>query len=177
MPIGSSSSFAHGSNVFDLDRLEVLSGPQGTLLNTYGFIDDPSRSLDRIDASKTRSGHLSLRGEITSDLSLRITGMNQAIARDGSTVVDKSIVTHAPLFGRYNHESRFAEPFDQDLQVYSTLLNWNLGWGTVTLTSSWQHLGIPEQQFRSGAADIAASGQNHGCLELFSQDIQHVLHA
>jgi outer membrane receptor protein involved in Fe transport len=208
-PIGSSSSFAHGSNsfdfnVFDLERLEVLSGPQGTLYgagslggllkyvtqapdlshiellgeteldhtqsgaldygeraainlplikdkwalradgilqNTSGFIDDPSRNLQDIDGSKTRGGRLSLLGQITPDLSLRITGMNQAIARDGSTVVDKSIVTHAPLYGRYDHESQFNEPFRQNLQLYSAVLNWNLGFGTLTSASSWQRLG------------------------------------
>ncbi len=208
-PIGSSSSFAHGSNafdfnVFDLERLEVLSGPQGTLYgasslggllkyvtaapdlshiellgqgeightqngtldyaeravvnvplvngkwalradgilqNTSGFIDDPSRNYKDVDASKTRDGRLSLLGQINSDISLRITGINQALARDGSTVVDKSITTHAPLYGRYDHASNFAEPFRQNLQLYSAVLNWNLGWGAVTSASSWQRLG------------------------------------
>ena len=35
---------------------------------------------------------------------------------------------------------------------------------------------ILQQQIWSRAADIIAPGQNHGDLELFSKDIQHVSH-
>jgi len=99
VPIGSSSSFSGGSNaadynVFDLDRIEVLSGPQGTLYgaNALGGLikyvtTPPDRDsfggLGQAEVSETRYGrtNTALRAALNAPLlegkaSLRVTGVS-----------------------------------------------------------------------------------------------------
>jgi iron complex outermembrane receptor protein len=208
-PIGSSTSFVYGENaldssVVDLQRLEVLSGPQGTLygasslggvvkyvtqapdlqsfeeildgdvshtqngngpnyaeraifnlplikdvlavridgfaLNEAGYVDNTVRHVDGVDAAEVRGGRISVLGQITPDISLRLSAMTQRIDRDGKSEVDRDALTQQPVQGSYDQATLAPEPYSQNFLLYSGFLSWNLGWANLTSNSAWQKI-------------------------------------
>jgi iron complex outermembrane receptor protein len=228
-PFGSSTALANGGvlagdfDTFDVARVEVLRGPQGTLYgaNSLGGLlkfvtnrPDPSKfeARARVAVEDTKGGDLSYRanavfnipmGEtlalraagfynrrggfidsvgttdtdafgftLTSDVAenvndvtiyggrasllfepsdkfdARLTAFMQNIRADASSVVESDPNTLRTLYGRPT-QSQFSEPFvNVDYRVYNGLLNYDLGFATLTSSTSYA---IQDQTFRDDA--------------------------
>ncbi len=227
-PFGSSTALANGAalagdfDTFDVARIEVLRGPQGTLYgaSTLGGLlkfvtndPDPSKfeARGRASIEDTKGGELSYHANavinvplgdtlafrasgfynknggfidsigtsgvsftspITSDVAknindsksyggrasllfapsdafdLRLTAHFQNIRADAPSVVESDANTLKTLYGRPT-QSQFAESFTNiDYRVYNALLNYDLGFATLTSSSSYS---TQKQTFRDDA--------------------------
>jgi outer membrane receptor protein involved in Fe transport len=211
-PFGSSSALVNGAvlagdfDTFDVARIEVLRGPQGTLYGASsmgGLLKFVTNTPDtsgyaargRVSVEDTKGGGLSYRttamvniplsptvavrgsgfyrkengfidsigtagSDVEKDINdtevyggrvsllykpnevfdLRLTAMLQDIKADGSTVAESDPDTLKTLYGRPTL-SQFVPSFsDIDYRVYNGLFNYDLGFATLTSSSSYTEL-------------------------------------
>src|SRR5205807_1213614 len=126
VPYGSSTTFGFGAQValdvglFDLDRVEILRGPQGTL---YG--------------ASTMGGLIDLLFIPTDALTVRLTGFLQDISRDGEPTADYTFAGAKP-YGRLDQNRRLTENFTERFELVSGTGTYDFGPVTLTSISSYQ---------------------------------------
>jgi iron complex outermembrane receptor protein len=219
IPIGSSTPFGAGvfaSNLglFDLQRVEVLNGPQGTLFGANalggtlryitaapslsgfsgrvetegsytehgdgngavrvmvnapladdraalrvdgvvsddsGFIDDPDHGRKNVGDARTAQLRAALLVDVTSDLTVKLTGYGQQIKSNGLDVSFRNPVTHQPTEGPYDQSYANRQPSETDLYLGSATIDWDMSWATLTSVTAYQ-----EDKFQS-VADYAVA--------------------
>jgi outer membrane receptor protein involved in Fe transport len=112
----------------------------GSYTKEPGFIDSigtgGSDRANDINASRNFGGRASLLYTPNKDFSLRLTAVAQNIEVDSSSVVESDPETLATLYGRKS-ASQFVPQFhDVNYRVYNATLNWNLGWSSLTSSTS-----------------------------------------
>ena len=234
IPFGSSTGLTDGSGLagdfdsFDLARIEVLRGPQGTLyganslggvvrfitappvlgrtevrgqvgietvddggvgwsangvvnvplgdrfaLRATGFYRQTPGFIDAIginpeeNAHETRSygGRLSLLGELTDALSIRLTAVAQNIRADGNASYDADAVTLRPLsvdpitgdpVSGFTRVRTFPDEGNIDYRVYSATINWDLGFADLTSVTSYGK--IRQQEYNDTSFELTDLG-------------------
>jgi outer membrane receptor protein involved in Fe transport len=206
VPFGSTNSDAAGSlltpdfDTFDLSRIEVLEGPQGTLygasslggvikyvtnapeLNNFdgkaqldfgsnesggigyggkvmlnvpivddqlairtvlfrredgGFIDDVGVGGRNINKDDFTGGRVELLFQPRPDFSVRLNVFIQDIQSDGASTVDVDPKTLQPVYGDLKENRLFQESFEERYNLYNAVVNWDLGFATLTSSSAY----------------------------------------
>ena len=101
-----------------------------------------------INDATSYGGRASLLFEPSDAFDIRLTAYFQNIRADGRTLVESDANTLKSLYGGLT-QSQFAEEFtDIDYRVYNALLNYDLGFATLTSSSSYS---TQKQTFRDDA--------------------------
>ena len=208
--VGSSTALAVGSrfkpdvNTFDIERVEVLRGPQGTryganslggLLkyvtkspdteqtsfdvrldanavshgdNGYGleaagnfplsdttairvsaFSREEAGYIDNLGTGKkdvnnlgSSGGRISLLSEPGENLTIQATAMLQSTDIDGRPEVRIGIPTLEAAFGEYEQERWAPDPLNQDLELYSLTVRYDLGGAVLTSTTAYNVIDV-----------------------------------
>lgn len=224
-PFGSSSALLNGGTLagdfdtWDLQRVEVLSGPQGTLygansegglikfvtnaptLSAYhaalelndedvdhggnglavrgmaniplgseaalrisgftqdipGYINDKFLNVRGVNAGRKYGGRVSLLFNPTDAFSVRFTADGQDIKVGGSTAVDIDPVTLQPVHGAFTQERFLRDRSEYKYQNYNALVNWNLGWATLTSSTSLGNQDANSPSFDYTSVDAAGT--------------------
>lgn len=117
-----------------------------------GFIDSigtagSDRAAD-INRSKNYGGRASLLWKPNADFSLRLSAVAQNIDVDAPSAVESDPQTLETLYDRQTQSQFVPQLHDVKYRVYNATLNWNLGW--ASLTSSTSH-STQKQRIRDDA--------------------------
>ena len=205
VPYTSQGPFSYGANIapnfdpYDLARVEVLRGPQGTLYganalsgllkyvtnapdpsgyhasflvggndvehggagyemhgminiplgstaafrltagDTYvpGYIDDPTLGRDGVNDVRRTNARAAFLWQPNNDLTICVTAAYQRLSAGDNNDVDLDPGTLRPIYGDLTHSRDFAEPERVSNEIYNATINWNLGFGALTSSTSW----------------------------------------
>ena len=205
VPYTSQGPFSYGANIapnfdpYDLARVEVLRGPQGTLYganalsgllkyvtnapdpsgyhasflvggndaehggagyemhgminvplgstaafrltagDTYtpGYIDDPSLGRNGVNDVRRTNARAAFLWQPNDDLTIRVTAAYQRLSAGDNNDVDLDPSTLRPIYGDLIHSRDFPEPEKVSNEIYNATINWNLGFGALTSSTSW----------------------------------------
>ncbi len=103
---------------------------------TPGFIDDPVRNADNINAVRESGGRIALAWSPTREVKLVLQVINQTIRAADDAAVALDPTTGRPTFGSLGSNLPLAQPFTQVTDVYSGSLSWHTPIGTLTSVAS-----------------------------------------
>jgi iron complex outermembrane receptor protein len=110
----------------------------GIVQKDAGFVDDPTHNRKNLGDARTLHGRASLLFEATPDLKIRLNGFAQRTKSDGVAVTFRDPITHLPTQGAYDQSYTSLQPSQAELYVASGLVDWNLGWGTLSSVTAYQ---------------------------------------
>lgn len=119
--------------------------------NDYpGFVDDPSRGLTEINASRVYGGRASFLYAPDDRLSVRLNAAWQQRSWDEANVIDVNPGSLTPITGRRTYGSLVGNPGDVTNQLVNVTINWNLGFASLLSSTSYiqyrSHLGSDVSQ-------------------------------
>jgi outer membrane receptor protein involved in Fe transport len=150
-PSGYSASFLlggndveHGGTGYELHgMINVPLGPTAafrlTASDTYfpGYIDDPSRGLTDINGVRRENVRASLLWNATGDLTIRLTAAYQRLTAGDYNDVDLNASTLRPIYGDLSIVRDFSQPQLVENAIFNSTINWNLGFASLTSSTSW----------------------------------------
>lgn len=141
---------------------------------TPGYIDDPGRGLKDINQSRSQGGRASLLFNLNESLSVRLSAIVQDLDVDGNNVEDLTIVggSYMPAFGKYQEQRVTNESSRVAYRVYNGTINWDLGWGSLTSTTS--HDTFRDNLMTDATAVYGAFVQGQLRQQKFTQELRLV---
>ncbi|WP_188109546.1 TonB-dependent receptor [Pseudohalioglobus sediminis] len=112
----------------------------GYIKELPGWVDNVGTGEDDSNEGEQSGGRLALAWDATDALRLTLTGIQQTIDMDGRTQVDFNPNSGKPVYGDYVTSTRTAEPFEQDFQLLTGVIEWDLGFASLLSATSYQDL-------------------------------------
>ena len=137
-----------------------------------GYIDDPNLGKNDVNGGYRQGGHVSFLVQPSDNFSLRLSAFGQTLHTDGTPYIDVIGAAGTPLtppanqlqpsIGDYDQMRFTNEPSTFRYRIFALDLDWNLGWGTLSSTSSY---GTSIQDLYTDASSVAlAPGFTFGDL-------------
>lgn len=102
-----------------------------------GYIDNIGIGVNNENTVTRKGGRLAVFYQPTESLEISAAALYQKIDSGGKAVVQLDGATLRPVVGRYTHDTALPEPLTQELQFYSLSLDWDVGFATLTSSSSF----------------------------------------
>jgi iron complex outermembrane recepter protein len=131
-----------GSDVHAMINVPLSSNTALRLVgfdNYYpGFIDDPSRGLTDINATRFTGGRGSLLFAPTDAFSLRVNALYQDRSYNDWSNEDVNPGTLTPVYGNLIQENLISQPGHTINQIYNVTMNWDVGFAKLLSTTSYE---------------------------------------
>ncbi|HEY5756449.1 MAG TPA: TonB-dependent receptor [Steroidobacter sp.] len=102
-----------------------------------GYIDNAGIGVHNENTVTRKGGRIALFYQPADQLKITASALLQKIDADGRAIVQLDAVTRRPTVDRYTHSTMLPEQLSQELQFYSLNVDWDLGFATVTSSSSY----------------------------------------
>lgn len=134
------------------DRLAVrLSGYNR---ETAGWVDNIGINRKNSNSTRTVGGRASLLFVPTDRLEIEASVLLQRIRSDDNSTITMDGQTGRPAFGRYVRSTKYAETYGQDAENYALRVNWDLGFATLTSSTSYARMKYDQMIDLSGIAYV-----------------------
>jgi iron complex outermembrane receptor protein len=107
--------------------------------DTYipGYIDDPTLGRDGVNEVRRTNARAAFLWQPNDDLTIRVTAAYQRLSAGNSNDVDLDPSTLRPIYGDLTTSRDFPEAERVSNEIDNATINWNLGWGALTSSTSW----------------------------------------
>ena len=107
--------------------------------DTYirGYIDDSSLGRDGVNDVRRINTRAAFLWQPNDDLTVRVTAAYQRLSAGDNNDVDLDPSTLRPIYGDLIHIREFPGPEKVSNEIYNATVNWNLGFGVMTSSTSW----------------------------------------
>ena len=118
------------------DKLAL--GISGFYQDNDGFIDQAVRPDKDVNDAQLRGGQATLLFRPSEPWKIKLNYQDQRFEFTGQNAVPFNINTGEPVFGRYKQNTAGEEPTELEYELSSATIEYQGGWGTATLASSYQ---------------------------------------
>jgi iron complex outermembrane recepter protein len=112
----------------------------GTYQQTAGYINNVGTRIDHSNYSTESGARVALLWKPTDQLSAQASFVVNNIDAADNTAVTVRSTTLQPAYGQYSQFTYVPEPFKQQTLFGDLAINWDLGFATLTSSSSWSKL-------------------------------------
>ena len=118
------------------DKLSL--GVSGFYQDNDGFIDQALRPDKDVNDAQLRGGQATLLFRPSEPWKIKLNYLDQRSEFTGQNSVPFNINTGEPVFGKYKQSTTGEEPTEIEFELSSATIEYQGGWGTATLASSYQ---------------------------------------
>jgi iron complex outermembrane recepter protein len=148
--VGSDASYIDGSGganwgVHGAINMPIVTGKLALRVSAFdkendGYIDNIGIGVKDSNVSRERSGLATLLWNPTDQLVVSATALAQNSWIADMTGVTVNAATGKPAYGPLTVNTRFPEPYSQQLRNYSLSINWNLEFATLTSATGYSSM-------------------------------------
>jgi iron complex outermembrane recepter protein len=118
------------------DKLAL--GVSGFYQDNDGFIDQALRPATDVNDAQLKGGQATLLFRPSEPWKIKLNYQDQKFEFTGQNSVPFNINTGQPVFGKYKQNTAGEEPTEIEYELSSATIEYQGGWGTATLASSYQ---------------------------------------